>query len=159
MKMEENYSQIDFLERDSTPCKQTWIPYESTMSTSIKKSKTNGPIMNTSPRLNPSTLIKYKHLSFLIFDAPSENNLDIYIKDLEQNNVKHTVRACEPTYDKAIMASHGITVHDLAFPDGDAPPDSIINTWLRLVKDVLGQDMKIEAKTTIGVHCVAGLGR
>ena len=115
--------------------------------------------MNATNRLNPSTLIQYKHLSFLVFDAPSENNLDMYIKDLEQNNVKHTVRACEPTYDKAIMAQHGITVHDLAFPDGDAPPEIIIKNWLNLVTEILGQDPKVIPKTTIGVHCVAGLGR
>lgn len=45
---------------------------------------------------------------------------------------------------------------DWAFPDGNSPPKEVLNNWTRLVRDTFAADT---AKTSIGVHCVAGLGR
>ena len=37
---------------------------------------------------NPPSLIQYKNMRFLIFDAPSDQNLDVYIKVCREKNRK-----------------------------------------------------------------------
>ena len=44
----------------------------------------------------------------------------------------------------------------MPFEDGGAPPAEVIDAWLDLLMDVYSGDAEAE---TIGVHCVAGLGR
>ena len=43
----------------------------------------------------------------------------------------------------------------MAYPDGTSPSDEIIDKWLKLVKEV----RQSPTPSTIGIHCVAGLGR
>lgn len=61
-------------------------------------------------------------------------------------------------------------MQDLSFPDGSAPPDDIINSWLEIcnrrfkkkepAKDESGNELSIMYDDpAIAVHCVAGLGR
>ena len=45
---------------------------------------------------------------------------------------------------------------DWAYPDGDAPPNSVIESWLSLVNE---RTKNGTVPCHIGVHCVAGLGR
>jgi protein tyrosine phosphatase len=57
----------------------------------------------------------------------------------------------------------------LAFPDGEHPPDDVVERWLALIDSEFGPPSGKgttaegdEAKSTgnvIAVHCVAGLGR
>ncbi|KNC96143.1 uncharacterized protein SPPG_08531 [Spizellomyces punctatus DAOM BR117] len=117
---------------------------------------------------NPPTLIEYKNLRFLIFDAPSDRTLDLYLNELQKQSVTDVVRVCDPTYDKKVLQEHGITVHDWPFPDGDPPPTSIVTDFLNLVNSRFGNKDKKEGsaaevnqseRPAIGVHCVAGLGR
>mmetsp|Transcript_62061 Transcript_62061/g.147032 ORF Transcript_62061/g.147032 Transcript_62061/m.147032 type:complete len:117 (-) Transcript_62061:252-602(-) len=93
---------------------------------------------------------------FVIFDAPNDQNLAGYITALEKHNVSHVVRVCDSTYDKTPLERVGITVHDWPFPDGDAPPDEIIDRWLDLIRE---NGDKTNHTTACGIHCVAGLGR
>jgi protein tyrosine phosphatase type 4A len=45
----------------------------------------------------------------------------------------------------------------MPFNDGGAPPDEVVNKWLNLLEATYKEDAA--QKETIGVHCVAGLGR
>eukprot|EP01133_Synstelium_polycarpum_P002927 gene2927-3367_t len=106
-----------------------------------------------SPLPNPMSLVESKHHRFVIFDAPNEANLSMYIEELKRYKVTQLVRTCHPTYSKETMESAGITVHELPFEDGKFPPPQIVNQWLRLLRE------HSDRNETIGVHCVAGLGR
>ncbi|CAH1762963.1 9442_t:CDS:2 [Entrophospora sp. SA101] len=105
--------------------------------------------------INPPTLIEHENLRFLIADAPSNNNLSLYI----QYNVTDVVRVCDPTYHIEPLLSCGIKVHDWVFGDGEAPPAQIVNDWLELVETRFKETTDIDKKPTIACHCVAGLGR
>lgn len=75
------------------------------------------------------------------------------------------MRACEATYERERLERRGIALHDLEFPDGTAPPAATVDAWLRLVDEVFPRKngsaaaAAADPNTTIGVHCVAGLGR
>jgi len=104
---------------------------------------------------NPPSLIENGNYRFLIFDAPNDDNLPVYIPELKKFNVRHLVRACDPTYSTELLRNANISVHDLPFPDGGSPADDVVDKWLSLLKSAF-KDIEQE---TIGVHCVAGLGR
>jgi len=104
---------------------------------------------------NPPSLIENGNYRFLIFDAPNDDNLPVYIPELKKFNVRNLVRACDPTYSVELLRNADIAVHDLPFPDGGFPPHDIVDKWLSLLKSAF-KDLEQE---TIGVHCVAGLGR
>jgi len=102
---------------------------------------------------NPPTLIEIEKskLRFLIMDAPTNENLSLYLDATKGLDVRQWVRCCEMcSYDEARVAALGIRVHDMNFPDGEAPPQALIARWL---------DLCFSAECTIAVHCVAGLGR
>jgi protein tyrosine phosphatase type IVA len=98
---------------------------------------------------------------FLILDAPSPSNLPTYIKELQRRGVRHLVRVCGPTYDASVVQSNGIEVHSWPFDDGAPPTHSVIESWLKLLDQEMlrMQQNPSAAPPTIGVHCVAGLGR
>lgn len=121
---------------------------------------------------NPPSLVQYQQMRFLIMDAPSETNLQLYIKEMERYNVSDIVRVCDPSYSKEAVEKHGIRLHELIFPDGEAPPESVVNYWLALIESRFGhpraRPTEEEATSssptaasdvTIAIHCVAGLGR
>jgi len=102
---------------------------------------------------NPPSIVEYKGLRFVIFDAPNDDNAPSYLKELQKYKVTRVVRACGQTYNKQIFETAGIQVFDWSFPDGAAPTEKIIQDWVGLL-------VKVEReKEAIGVHCVAGLGR
>lgn len=103
--------------------------------------------------VNQPTFVCKDQLKFLIMDAPHYDNITSYIDELHKYNVKDFVRTCERTYDESIVRDAGIMPHALPFPDGEPPTDSIIDTWMALVRDASQRD------TAVGVHCLAGLGR
>jgi len=104
---------------------------------------------------NPPSLIENGVYRFLIFDAPNDDNLPVYISELKKFNVRNLVRACDPTYSVDPLRNAGISVHDMPFPDGGSPSDDVVDKWLHLLRACF----KETEKETIGVHCVAGLGR
>ncbi|KAF2068081.1 hypothetical protein CYY_010593 [Polysphondylium violaceum] len=104
---------------------------------------------------NPASLVESPTHKFLIFDAPNDDNLPLYINELKKYNISHLVRACDPTYSTESLSAIGIQVHDMPFPDGGFPTELVVNSWLK----ILGESYKKDHKETIGVHCVAGLGR
>jgi len=106
---------------------------------------------------NPSSLLEYKGWKFLIFDAPTDANLDVYIKEFKKHNVTHIARACDPSYATDKLEKEGIKVSEMSFADGGFPNESIVSQWLALCRSVYKGEGKGEV--CIGVHCVAGLGR
>jgi len=112
--------------------------------------------MSSSPSslLNPPSIVEYKSWKFVIFDAPTEANLDVYIKELQKESVTHLVRACDPSYSIDKLGKEGISVLDMPFPDGGFPTADVVVSWLNLCKSVY----KTSKDSAIGVHCVAGLG-
>jgi len=104
---------------------------------------------------NPPSVVEFKSSKFLIFDAPTDSNLDLYIKEFKRHNVTNLVRACDPSYVTDKLIQEGIQIHELPFPDGGFPSGDVVNHWLSLCKSVYKDDKG----AAIGVHCVAGLGR
>lgn len=103
---------------------------------------------------------------FLIMDAPSPSNLPMYIRELQKRRVKHLIRVCGATYSTTAVERSGTQVHSWPFDDGAPPTRKVITDWLELLDaERLAAQSLAEAtgKTydapTIGVHCVAGLGR
>ena len=107
--------------------------------------------------VNKPSLIEYKNLRFLVIDAPKEHNLHLYLKEFKKNNVLQVVRISEPSYSKEEVENAGIGLHEMYYPDGQSPPDEIIEQWLELVGAMF--DRPKDDNRTIAVHCVAGLGR
>lgn len=105
---------------------------------------------------NPPSVIEYKTWRFFLCDAPNDANLDIYLQEFVKNGVKRVIRACAPSYSTEKLAALGISVHELPFPDGGSPSAEIVEQWLALCKETFD---KKEPQDSIGVHCVAGLGR
>ena len=60
---------------------------------------------------NPPSFIQHNGWNFLITDAPSEDNLDAYIKQLKKRNVHNLVRACDPSYSTSKLKKKKIVVH------------------------------------------------
>jgi protein tyrosine phosphatase type 4A len=90
----------------------------------------------------------------LIFDAPTDQNIDLYVKEMKKHNVTHLVRACDPSYETDKLQSCAIEVHEMPFPDGGTPSDQVVSSWVALCKTAFK-----DKDACIGVHCVAGLGR
>ena len=123
--------------------------------------------MATTMSSTPS-MVEYKRssgrpLSFLITDAPKDNNLHVYLKLFKKHNVTDVVRISEPLYSGAGVESAGIRLHEMHFPDGESPPDDIIGQFLDLVEDVFPAKSVASTASAVNpcivVHCVAGLGR
>jgi protein tyrosine phosphatase type 4A len=106
---------------------------------------------------NPVSLVECGAYRFLIFDAPNDDNLPMYITEFQKHNVTNIVRACDPTYSVEPLRAVNITVNDMPFVDGGVPPDDVVNKWLNLLKVAFKEGTT--TKDTVGVHCVAGLGR
>jgi protein tyrosine phosphatase type 4A len=100
-----------------------------------------------------STLIDHEGRQFLMMDSPSDANIQEYVQFLQSIGSTIVARACEPSYDTKPFEDAGIHVHELPFTDGEPPPPEIVTKWLELL------EIQQQQKTTIAVHCVAGLGR
>jgi len=94
-------------------------------------------------------------MRFLITEQPQDLNMDNYIQILTEHKVTHLVCATDPTYRTDDLLKSGISVSQLAFPDGSAPTQEIVEKWLALVL----KEFQDDPNTCIGVHCVTGLGR
>ena len=116
------------------------------------------------PHVYEPTLLEFGSCRFLIMDAPTDSNLPAYIEKLRKHRVGTVVRACEPTYSTMPLKKAKIDVLELAFPDGESPPEAVIHDWLDLVDSYFTatpapNEKNIRTNDTIAVHCVAGLGR
>jgi len=109
---------------------------------------------------NPPSFIQSNGWNFLITDAPHDDNLVAYLKQLKKHNVHNVVRACDPSYATEKLKKKKIDVHDMPFPDGGFPPEDVIKKWIELCHKTFGQQNGSgEKEESIAVHCVAGLGR
>lgn len=143
--------------------KQTTGVYQEqavSMSSSEQQQQRNGvSTIGTRP-----TLVEVKSMRFLIMDAPRQQNLHLYIREMRKQHVVHVVRVCEPTYvGDGELSNAGICLHEMEYKDGTSPSVELINSWLQLVeKTFYGSSdgaNKDGAQPCIAVHCVAGLGR
>eukprot|EP00611_Tribonema_gayanum_P002753 TRINITY_DN12086_c0_g1_i1.p1 TRINITY_DN12086_c0_g1~~TRINITY_DN12086_c0_g1_i1.p1 ORF type:complete len:142 (-),score=57.25 TRINITY_DN12086_c0_g1_i1:440-865(-) len=100
---------------------------------------------------------KGRKLSFLIMDAPKAHNLQLYLKECKRHNVVSMVRVCEDTYPAEEVTRAGIDMHHMEYPDGDAPPQEIINQWLDVV-DVTFSSGGSAAAPVQGTCCCAAAG-
>jgi len=105
---------------------------------------------------NPPSFLHHGALKFVIMDAPTDDNLATYIKELAQRRVHCIVRTCEPTYSDEVLSDKKVNMYvkDLPFPDGHPPSDDIITQWLEIVQNEICRENR-----PVAVHCVAGLGR
>lgn len=105
----------------------------------------------TSGLQNPPSLIEAGRLKFFVMDAPTNDNIDLYLRAMEGHQVSHWVRCCEAaSYDESRVVNLGISLIVWSFRDGEAPPQAVIDKWLELC---------LCANAAIAIHCVAGLGR
>ena len=96
--------------------------------------------------------------NYVILDCPNNDTLLSYIPILLGNPVTDIVRICEVenTYDIEQLTQVGICVHDhMKFDDGGVPPKEVVDDWLDLTEKVFSR----QDGTSIGVHCVSGIGR
>jgi len=101
------------------------------------------------------TEIIFKGMRFLITERPSDIGMGAYLEELKRYKVVVVVRVCEATYSPDKLVSSGIEVLDLSFPDGQAPPQQVIDAWF----DLLRTRFSGNPEGCVAVHCVAGLGR
>lgn len=110
----------------------------------------------TSLGAKPS-FVDFKDVRFLMIDSPTDVNIEAYIREFKTHNVTDVVRACVCGYSAEPIAKVGIKVHDLPFPDGDAPPEDVSKRWLEICDATFAGGNP--EKKTVAIHCVAGLGR
>jgi len=110
---------------------------------------------NTKGKLRRTGYVENGNQKFLILDAPTDNTIDSYIEVLNKKKVSIVVRACEATYNPQPIEKAGIRFKELPFTDGEPPPKSVLDAWLLLLSEEFGR----RRNSTVGVHCVAGLGR
>lgn len=108
--------------------------------------------------MNKPTFLENGHYRFLIMDMPTDTNIQSYIDVLQKKHVTAVVRACDATYNSGPLTKAGIAVLDVPFPDGDPPPQHVIDTWMNFVEQQF-KHANDDNKVCIAVHCVAGLGR
>lgn len=130
------------------------------------------------------SLIEKGSMRFLVMDAPRQSNLHLYIRECRKQGVTDLVRVCEPTYNgEADLSNAGISLHEMAYPDGTSPPKEVLDRWLDLVHQrfirkhknpesnspelttppstnpITNTSISPLPEKTVAVHCVAGLGR
>ncbi|KAJ3133260.1 Protein tyrosine phosphatase type IVA 1 [Physocladia obscura] len=160
-----------------TPPASTTASVNNLVPTKIAPPATPSPTFNSAriPRQNHipmnrvMTTIEYKNMRFVVFDAPTESNLDLYLEELMTRKVCDIVRVCEPSYPTEPVEATGIHLHEMPFADGTIPPQQIITAFLNLCNSrfpggILGAnvyqgDASTNGVPAVGVHCVAGLGR
>ena len=79
--------------------------------------------------------VDYEKYQFLIMSAPDDGNMNRYLQDMLDNNVTLLMRTCDASYSEDAIVEKGIEVKELTFSDGSAPPKSIIEEWLSIVKE------------------------
>lgn len=106
---------------------------------------------------NRPSFVEFAHLRFLIIDAPTDANVEAYIREMKAHNVCDLVRCCECRYSPDRIIKSGVSVHDMPWPDGDPPPAAVMAGWLKLCDATFARGNP--GKKSVAVHCVAGLGR
>ncbi|CDJ35268.1 phosphatase, putative [Eimeria mitis] len=141
-------------------CRGRWCPGACSSGLLLQQQQQQQPKQQQAPQqqpagmvLNVPTLIESRGVKCLILDAPTNENLQAYLAQLVQVGVTDLVRTCPPTYDEGPLLLAGIRVHDLTFPDGEAPPAEVISRWRALAAQAQAEG------GVLAVHCVAGLGR
>lgn len=124
------------------------------MKTNEDKVMTTGVMRQKDIRPAPAE-IEYKNFRFLITDRPSDQNIILYIQELQRHNVTAVVRVCEPSYKTDELKNVNIEVYDLMYEDGTFPPNEIVEEWFRVLKKQFNE----HPDGCVAVHCVAGLGR
>jgi protein tyrosine phosphatase type IVA len=112
----------------------------------------------TRPSLVEWTSRAGKKLSFLIMDAPKPNNLQLYLKECKKHNVVRMVRVCERTYDADEVERAGITMAEMEYDDGDAPPPDVINRWLDVVHSTFNGSSSKQAPAAAAAAAAANGG-
>ena len=75
------------------------------------------------------------------------------IDSFEDLNVRGIIRLNGKLYDASGFAQHQINVHEMEFPDGSCPDDTVIRDFVAIVESYTSRGQ------AVAVHCRAGLGR
>lgn len=146
--MESNYNGVT----NWVPRTQSPVPSETSTRVSSLSSAHYIHHHGTATRLpNPPTFVEWQGMRFLIMDAPSDNNVELYLKEMKRFGVTDLVRVCDPTYAKETVEREGIRVHEMLFPDGDGPPEAVVDRWLTLVDDVFNSSDPERQTDTVSV--------
>lgn len=106
------------------------------------------------------SVVEWGQLRFLLGNSPADALMPLYVAAYRAEDVSHVVCAAELAYDPAPLAAAGIALHVLAFADGAAPPDALVDQWIALLHTVFGPPGAPPPRPpTVAVHCSAGLGR
>lgn len=82
------------------------------------------------------SFIEHGPLRVLVSASPCDASLPSYISTLHAHNVTHVVRVCEPFYSADELQKAGFEHHDWFFPDGETPPDHVVDSWLKLLDNI-----------------------
>ena len=96
-------------------------------------------------------LIRCNNITFYVFPAPSNENIDEIINILKNDDIFDIVHLIEINYDKNKFIN--TKFHNLIFEDGGYPDDILLIEWFKLLDYFNSNLMKI------GIHCKASLGR
>ena len=73
-----------------------------------------------------------------------------YVAYFQRHNVQGVVRLNKKLYEARRFEDRGVRVHELYFPDGSCPPQTILRRFMDIAEQEPG---------ALAVHCKAGLGR
>lgn len=94
------------------------------------------------------TLLEHGPIRLLISASPTNHDLAKYARTLQKHNVTDVVRVCEPTYHAESLRQFGFNLHELPFPDGDAPGYDVIDCWLSLLENIFRVSEYVKANPT-----------
>lgn len=77
--------------------------------------------------MSKESLIEWRNVRCLITDAPRAENIVTYLRLFKKYNVTDIARISEPSYETADLNGAGIHVHECFFPDGESPPEDVID--------------------------------
>ena len=78
---------------------------------------------------------------------------DELIDSFHDLNVKGVIRLNDKLYDASQFEKNGVSVHEMEFPDGSCPDDTVIRDFVAIVESYTSRGQ------AVAVHCRAGLGR
>ncbi|KAG9393260.1 protein tyrosine phosphatase type IVA 2 [Carpediemonas membranifera] len=104
--------------------------------------------------MSGASLIEKNKVAFLIVECPQDENTEQYLELFKQHDVQRMISIVSG-YNKQPFENAGISINDLLFDDGSAPPREILAEFMEIVHD----HFKGTSPGPIAIHCQSGLGR
>jgi len=95
--------------------------------------------------------------SFVLLDAPNDDNVASYVHTLKTRDIKVVVRTYDSTLSPTkVIEDSNISFVDVPFEAGETPPDKAVTQWLLLLRNIFQAKNRF---TNIGLQCVGGFER